>query len=277
MAANRKTIAPSNTAGVLAGPTVLNDIAEEVEALWRYAAIPLSGVAGTPNAITANCDVPLALSQKGNKGSFIPVAPNTGATTLAINGLPSKAVTNRNGTALANGRLVTGRMELFEDDGVRYRLLLDQPSSTAAPQLSTFAYQTASGTDGAGTAVGFNDIPLNTTILNEIPGVTLAANVLTLPAGTYEVDAQGFANAGNAALHLYDVVAAAAFTTGLVRQQGYSAGPRRLFGKFTLASTKTFKLRMHTSIAAGSGGLGYAQNIAGVPEQHCFIAIKVYP
>lgn len=277
MAANRKTQAPSNTPGTLSGAAVLNDIAEEVEALWRHAEVPLSGVAGTANAITANCDVPLALREKGNKGSFIPVLANTGATTLAINGLASRALVNRDGTALANGRLQPGRMEKFEDDGTNYRLVLDKPSSTAAPQLSTFAYQTASGTDGAATAVGFNDIPLNTTILNEIPGVTLAANVLTLPAGTYEVDAQGFANAGNAALHLYDVVAGAAFTTGLVRQQGYSAGPRRLFGKFTLASTKTFKLRMHTSIAAGSGGLGYAQNIAGVPEQHCFIALKVYP
>jgi hypothetical protein len=279
MTANRASPAPSNTPGVLPGSSTLDDIAKEVAALWRHAAVPLTNVAGTANAITADCLVPLWVREAGNKFSMVVVLANTGPTNLAINGLASRPVINRDGSALANGRLAAGRLELFEDDGTSYRLLLDKPLTTAAPLLSVFAYQTATGTDGSGTNVGWNKVQLNTNVLTEIPGVNLntGTNVLTLPAGTYEVDAQGYANASSSALHLWDVVAAAAFTTGLARQQGYYTGARRLFGKFTLAATKTFELRMHTSIATGAGGLGYAQNIAGIPEQHCFIALRVYP
>jgi hypothetical protein len=279
MPVNRKSVAPSNTAGALPGTPTLNDIAEEIEALWRYAAVPLSAVAGTANAITANCDVPLLVREKGNRFSLIPVAANTGGVTVSINGLGAKSLLNRDGTALAAGRLQAGRLESFEDTGSAYVLLTEKPVSSSAPAQSLYAYQTATNTNGQTIAAGWQDVPLNTTVLSEIPGATFPSPPqVSLAAGTYEVDAFCTVRAsGRVALHIWDLNTSAPVTTGLARAQTDNYGLLRVMGKLTVPTLRNYTLRLYANSAGGNIGLfANITSPASVPEQFAALSLKAY-
>lgn len=65
-------------------------------------------------------------------------------------------------------------------------------------QQAQFQYQLASGNNGAASGgTGYVQCPLNTTIANTITGASIAANVVTLPAGTYRMSATTVALAGD--------------------------------------------------------------------------------
>lgn len=275
MAANRKTKAPSTDPGLIPGAGFLEDLREEIAMLWRLAVLPLVNVAGTANAITADCLVPLLARESGNRFSLLPLAANTGATDVEINGLPGRALVNRDGSALASGRLAAGRMELIEDDGTSYRLLLDKPPLASTFLTNTYAYQTSNGVGPAGRPTGLSDYPLNTTVLNENAAIDFSgAPAFVLAAGTYEFDAfVSTADGGADRLVLWDVVANVALASSVWSSNNYY-GSRRLFAKMTLATAKTVKLRLYTP----SGGGSYGHPVSfGTPEQYGFIIIRTYP
>ena len=280
MPANRKTPAPSNTGGVISGPTALEDILTEVDALFQFAQIPLSAVAGTANAITAVCDVVLDSNRKGQKFSLTPIFANTAATTLNIDGRGALAIKNRDGTPIGASRLAVGRTEVLENDGTAYRLLNDAPSSAGGFLRSIFAYQLASGSNGQATIAGWQKYPLNTLIQNEIPGLTFNAglNQITLPALAYDwVDATVYYEAYTAGVFLWNVTDNAAFP-GMVRQTCRYISPCRTAGKFNLSASKIAELRLYCTAATGVTSLGAPLGIASpsvIPEQYGFIELRV--
>lgn len=122
--------------------------------------------------------------------------------------------------------------------------------------------QQASGTNGGGSSAGLQTRTLNTVLTNEITGASLAANEITLPVGTYEIEASTPAsNVGVLKGFLYNVTDTANI---LVGTNGYSAvgtnSSDRSFirGRFTLAGIKNVSIRLYAGGATASIGLGWA-------------------
>lgn len=82
----------------------------------------LSNVTGT-NTIAATGTPTVTAYTTGATYSFIPANDNTGAVTIAIDGLTAKAISKNNGTALTAGDLQAGKLALIEYDGTRFQLL----------------------------------------------------------------------------------------------------------------------------------------------------------
>lgn len=279
MAADRKVPAPSNTpGGGISGTTFMEDVLTEVQALYRYVQIPLSTVVGA-NTITAVCDVALDVRAKGNKFTFTSVAYNTGAATLEINDKGPLPLRDRNGAVLAANRLMAGRSEVVEDFGTEYRLLLDSPAVAGSILRSVFVFQMNSGTHGGASATGWNKIPLNTIIQNDI-GLTFnaGANQITLPAGIYRrVLASAFNyTSGASSLHLWNVSDNQA-VAGFARVSSKDYGQPSLTGEFTLASSKVMELRLYTSTGQATYGLGYQVGVPLIPEQYACIEFEILP
>jgi hypothetical protein len=95
---------------------------------------------------------------------------------------------------------------------------------------------------------------LNTTEFNNITGASLAANEVTLPAGTYDFYGSAPASGvGRTKLFLYNV------TDATYEGNGYSSNASvieticTVFGSFTITSPKNFALRHYTQTAQATG------------------------
>ncbi len=276
----RKTPAPSNAAAPFTGPATLEAINDEVRGLWRYAIVPLSSVGGTANAITAVCDVPLDVAQKGNGFLLTPVAANTGAATLNV-GKGPKALVNRDGSALAAGRLAAGVQEVVTDDGTSYRLAVDKPAASSAPPLTAlFAYQLARNTASANIVAGWQTYPINMQVQNNIPGLSLnaATFTLTLPNRPLRVRMKAFTNnADPAAVFLWNVSGAAPITANFVRQPACLYGAIEAEGLITPATSMTAQVKVYAVSASGNFGEPLNLGSPSTPEQYGFIAFEAYP
>lgn len=140
-------------------------------------------------------------------------------------------------------------------------LFLDLPSAAialaAVPQVARVTSEYSSGTSytgGGGTVTtsAHNTVTLNTMGLNTIPGASLSSNQLTLPAGTYEIQAVGaFLNI--ARLELYDATNSAYLLRGV---QNALTGPTSggnvtLNGFVVLTGTVALELRVYVGATAG--------------------------
>lgn len=139
---------------------------------------PLSAVAGTANAVTANATgttTPLAANQIF---SLIPGATNTAAATLAINGGAAKNIFV-GGAALIGGEMVIAAPLLLIYDGVQFNILNAATGSKVIP-LSTVA--------GNGNAITANSLGVPALVAGQqyslVPAFTNNSSVtLTLNGG----------------------------------------------------------------------------------------------
>lgn len=124
MTVNRVLPTKSNAPGTSA-EDYGDQVAEEVEALWRISCEPLANVAGTANAITADTLVSaLSAYQTGNMFSFIADATNTSTTvTINIDGLGDKRIKKEDGTDPSESQINAGTTYLIQYDGTDFRLL----------------------------------------------------------------------------------------------------------------------------------------------------------
>lgn len=102
---------------------------------------------------------------------------------------------------------------------------------------------------------------LNAVKTNEIAGASLAANQITLPAGTYELDAYAPVHRVNQhQARLYNVTGAAALVLGTVgfsnSGSSYANNESHIRGRFTLAATSTVRLEHRVAVANASAGGG---------------------
>lgn len=116
----------------------------------------------------------------------------------------------------------------------------------------------STGTNGGGsTAATVHTRTLNTVVINRLSGASLASDQVTLPAGTYRVQASCPTSAG-AALNraqLYNVTDAAIILLGQVATTGEKS---ILNGSFSISAQKTISLRHYTQNTSGVIGLGGA-------------------
>lgn len=97
---------------------------------------------GTANALTANAVIAPLTYQAGQRWKITAALANTGAVTLNINGLGTRAVTKFGGTALVAGDIVAGQVIVLEDDGFKLQMV-----NTTIP--SGIPYADAGGTPNA--------------------------------------------------------------------------------------------------------------------------------
>jgi len=125
--------------------------------------------------------------------------------------------------------------------------------------------QKTTGTDGGtSAATTWNTRDLNTVVTNEISGASLSSNQITLPAGTYYIEASGPATRSQGTqLRLYNITDA---STELLGQSAYSGSGDNtnvhslMCGRFTIADAKVFEVDQYTITTVGTLGLGTASD-----------------
>ena len=111
---------------------------------------------GTPNAMVVTLSpAPASLAQMAGVRFCVRVAgTNTGATTLALNGLAAAAVVGLDGSALAGGQLIATAVAELVYDGTSFRVV--SGLSRMAPSTTIINGQTGSG---AATVTGSFTVP----------------------------------------------------------------------------------------------------------------------
>lgn len=110
----------------------------------------VAAVGGTPNAITLTPATPISSYSAGQRWSFLPTAPNTGATTIAVSGLGARALVYADGSAMTGGELLTGQPYDVEDNGAAYVLM----NSAQATGITPFTPVLTFG--GGNTGIAYN-------------------------------------------------------------------------------------------------------------------------
>lgn len=147
---------------------------------------------------------------------------------------------------------------------VQHATLSDVTSAiAAAQQIFHVREEQSSGLNGGTfTAGSYLTRVLNTVKANSIPGASLSSNRITLPAGTYEIDASapGFAVGSHKAI-LYNVSSAAVILVGSteVSSNTYGTTSRSVIkGRFTLAGSQQVELRHRCQVTYSYYGQGLA-------------------
>lgn len=147
-----------------------------------------------------------------------------------------------------------------------------------SPQIMIVADQKTISTNG-GTFVspGFQRRDLNTVRLNNIVGASLAANQITLPAGTYLVEAAVPALRVNSHIarlqNVSDSTTALTGTSEVTEQAGAIVSNKSLIlGSFTISAPKTFEVQHACTIGFVTSGFGQASGLAA--ETYTTVVIR---
>jgi len=135
-----------------------------------------------------------------------------------------------------------------------------------ASQLLHVRDEKANNTDGGTfTSGAWRTRDLNTIKTNEITGASLSSNQITLPSGTYYIDA--FAPVYNAARHqtaLYNITDSAFQIIGTSEYIIGSVNKSFVKGRFTISAQKTFELQHQCTTTESGDGLGVKTNFSQV-------------
>jgi hypothetical protein len=151
-------------------------------------------------------------------------------------------------------------------------------SLAAAREIASFTEYQASGTaGGTSTAGSWIKRTLNTTLTNSITGCTLTSSVISLPAGTYRIDAAGsFTSPNQCKIKLRNTTDSTDTIIGVNIFNG-SSGPGAasgpLSGTFTIAATKNFEIQYRVASGIASNGLGEPSSF-GISECYLFCTIE---
>lgn len=192
-----------------------------------------------------------------------------GALTLNVNGTGAKPIYNDRGATSASN-IATWRIGIpieFIYDGTNWVYNIAQATGNAMSSFLHIQDQKTQGTNG-GTNTGGSWITrdLNTVVKNSLQGASLANNRITLPPGTYFIEASvpGYTvERLRSALYNYTSSNYLAFGTSEQAGSGVSATVRSVIrGTFTFTTQTTIELRMYTSATTATYGCGIASNAA---------------
>lgn len=148
---------------------------------------------------------------------------------------------------------------------------------TFSNNFAQFSDQKTNGTSGGVCSnATWNTRTLNTTNTNNISGVSLAANQITLPSGTYYVEANApAAQVGYNILRIRNVTDSSDILMGTIAAAPNNFGSTAYIkGRFTIASSKIISLQHYTEGNAGgsSEALGKAAAV-GATEVYANLCI----
>ena len=144
--------------------------------------------------------------------------------------------------------------------------------------IAIFNETQASGTNGgASVAATWTKRVLNTTNINNIAGASIASSVITLPAGTYLVNASSpFYAVNSAKIRLQNTTDATTTITGtseFFKSTSEGSGKSFLTGLFTITASKNFELQYYAQTVKSADGLGVATSAASISEVYSVIEI----
>lgn len=115
---------------------------------------------------------------------------------------------------------------------------------------------------------------LNTVVTNEITGASLASNQITLPAGTFYIEADAPAlNVGGHKSRLFNITDTADVIIGTSEFTNVSTTPRsKVRGRFVLAASKVLELQHRSQTTQTTNGFGSASSF-GVVEVYAEVRI----
>ena len=226
---------------------------------------------------------------------FVPANPNTGASTVNVNGIGVRDLVAYNGDALETGDLVSGNhyFIVYSESDDRFELAISPGIESVTgenvdntdpfnPVIGRFPYlrvqdQKTSGSQGGTfTSGAYQTRTLNTVVSNSITGASLSSNQITLPEGEYYImatlpghqvdfhrgrlqnitDATTIINSPNERTNNIDTV----MTRALV------------CGYFTIAQSRVFELQHRCSVTRGTDGFGAAASF-GIEEIYSDVKI----
>lgn len=145
---SRNTYSGSST-GPITGPAFLDQYSLLMDVLFDASCLPLTGVGGTANAVTATLDpvLPAGGLVDGMKFSLTWAAANTAGVTLALNGGAAVPVIDASGAALAAGAVTAGLRSVVEHVGGSFRVLTGTMTGGGAAGTPSYYWKyTASAT-----------------------------------------------------------------------------------------------------------------------------------
>jgi hypothetical protein len=145
-------------------------------------------------------------------------------------------------------------------------------------EIASFTeYQANNTAGGTSTTGSFIKRVLNTTLTNSITGCTLTSSVISLPAGTYRIDASSAFLASNSAkIKLRNTTDSTDTIIGvniLNNTTNFTGASAFLSGTFTIAATKNFEIQYRVATGQSSNGLGEASNF-GISECYSVCTIE---
>jgi len=147
---------------------------------------------------------------------------------------------------------------------------LDDLANPFGKELLHIRDEKSAGVDGGSSVTGsFNKRDLNTVLTNEISGASLASSQITLPSGTYFI----FATvptyvSGYSKSKLRNTTDSTDTLLGTSNYSGTNVSTIDfIYGRFTIAATKTFEIQQRVDVAVATYGLGLAQDY-GVTESY---------
>lgn len=229
---------------------------------WRTvpgSAIYFTDSSGAANTITVTTGENLNSAAYVTGRLFLIRVANTvtGATTIAIDSLGSKSIKKANDTDIASGEIEAGHLVLLAYDSVSDVFeLISTLQTTPVTLKACVAKQTK--TAGANGQQVFNSsaaavaVELDSLVDPGTSGVSLAANQLTIPAGTwyFDISVPFFCSAEDIRVQviLYNVTDAANVATARFDKEGGGSGADHglaaLKHVVVLASSKVYELRV---------------------------------
>jgi hypothetical protein len=121
---------------------------------------------------------------------------------------------------------------------------------------------------GGSSSAGVQTRVLNTVVTNQISGASLSSNQITLPVGTYYIDASAPCNKGSPhKAYLYNITDSSDAVVGLNAYTDPSDNVQtssHVYGRFTIAGTKVFELKHWIDTAKVTNGLGVDTNAGNI-------------
>lgn len=141
--------------------------------------------------------------------------------------------------------------------------------------MAIFNETQAAGTNGgASIATTWTKRTLNTTVINNLTGCSIASSVITLAAGTYLIEASApYFNVGAGKMRWRNTSDGTTTLVGNSNNFGGTTGTAGLLvGTFTIAASKNFELQYYVQAATATNGLGVA---AGGAESEIYGIVKI--
>lgn len=155
-------------------------------------------------------------------------------------------------------------------------VLADTAKAFEAELLHVIDQKTANSDGGTFTSGAWRTRTLNTTRTNEITGASLASNQITLPAGTYFIQASAPAFAVNShKARLQNITDGTTTLVGTSEWAQNSTGASCSFvnGRFTIAAEKDFELQHRCLTSVNTTGFGVAADLDSHVEVYSDVMI----
>ena len=135
--------------------------------------------------------------------------------------------------------------------------------------------KTANTAGGTFTSGAWQKRDMGTEVTNEIESASLASSQITLPAGTYEIDAWAIGNnVGANKLRLYNTTGTADLIVGSSGANGAASNMIAVLkGRFALATTSVLELQHRCTSTQATTGFGSAANLDSKVEVYAEVII----